>query len=98
LAGNFVFFVICVLSSFGIELGTCLWVSQNIMLSYTQRYSLLSFSLFLHSWSEAHSIGSFVGAAVSLIALVVVEGWIAKEPVSCTNLNPAEEANRSLFL
>lgn len=67
------------------------------MLSHSHREThTCPFSLFLHSWSEAHSIGSFVGAAVSLIALVVVEGWVAKEPVSCMNLNPAEETDKSL--
>jgi hypothetical protein len=34
-----------------------------------------------NSWSSAHSIGPFVGAAVSLIGLIVSEGWIAKEPL-----------------
>lgn len=35
----------------------------------------------LNSWSSAHSIGPFVGAAVSFIGLVIAEGWIAKEPL-----------------
>ncbi|KAI9483665.1 MAG: major facilitator superfamily-domain-containing protein [Benjaminiella poitrasii] len=34
-----------------------------------------------YGWSSAHSIGPFVGAAVSLIGLIVSEGWIAKEPL-----------------
>ncbi|ORZ15167.1 major facilitator superfamily-domain-containing protein [Absidia repens] len=32
-------------------------------------------------WSDAHTIGAFVGAGVALIALVIVEGWVAKEPL-----------------
>ncbi|KAI8391422.1 major facilitator superfamily domain-containing protein [Radiomyces spectabilis] len=34
-----------------------------------------------YGWSSAHSVGPFVGAAVSLIALVITEGWIAPEPL-----------------
>jgi hypothetical protein len=35
-----------------------------------------------YGWSSAHSIGPFVAAGVSFIALVYVEGWVAKDPVS----------------
>ncbi|KAI8889763.1 MFS general substrate transporter [Backusella circina FSU 941] len=35
----------------------------------------------LYGWKDAHSIGSFVGAGVSLILLIIAEGWIAKEPI-----------------
>ncbi|KAI8097178.1 major facilitator superfamily domain-containing protein [Halteromyces radiatus] len=34
-----------------------------------------------YGWSDQHTIAAFVAAAVALIALVVVEGWIAKEPL-----------------
>jgi hypothetical protein len=37
-------------------------------------------------WSSAHSIGPFVAAGVSFIGLVIVEGWVAKEPVSIYKL------------
>ncbi|KAI9494516.1 major facilitator superfamily domain-containing protein [Zychaea mexicana] len=32
-------------------------------------------------WGDAHSIGPFVAAGVSLILLIISEGWIAKEPI-----------------
>ncbi|KAI8889798.1 MFS general substrate transporter [Backusella circina FSU 941] len=34
----------------------------------------------IYGWGDSHSIGSFVGAGVSFILLVITEGWIAKEP------------------
>lgn len=34
-----------------------------------------------YRWGSAHSIGPFVAAGVSFIALVITEGWIAKEPL-----------------
>lgn len=34
-----------------------------------------------YSWSEGHSVGPFVAAGVSFIALIGVEGWVAKEPL-----------------
>ncbi|KAI7905453.1 major facilitator superfamily domain-containing protein [Cokeromyces recurvatus] len=34
-----------------------------------------------YGWSDAHSIGPFVGAGVSLIGLIISEGWLAKEPL-----------------
>lgn len=37
--------------------------------------------LFYNSWASAHSIGPFVAAGVSLVALIFVEGWIAKDPL-----------------
>ncbi|KAI8335164.1 major facilitator superfamily domain-containing protein [Chlamydoabsidia padenii] len=44
-----------------------------------------------YGWSDAHTIGSFVGAGVSLIALIIVEGWITKEPLIPAHVigNPA---------
>lgn len=35
-----------------------------------------------YGWKDGHCIGSFVAAGVSFIALIYVEGWVAKEPVS----------------
>ncbi|KAI9029895.1 major facilitator superfamily domain-containing protein [Phycomyces nitens] len=35
----------------------------------------------VYGWGQAHSIGSFVGAGVSLVALIVVEGFFAAEPI-----------------
>lgn len=35
-----------------------------------------------YGWNDGHSIGSFVASGVCFIALVYVEGWVAKEPVS----------------
>ncbi|KAI9259574.1 major facilitator superfamily domain-containing protein [Phascolomyces articulosus] len=32
-------------------------------------------------WGSAHCIGPFVAAGVSLILLIISEGWIAKEPI-----------------
>ncbi|KAI7876005.1 MFS general substrate transporter [Lichtheimia hyalospora FSU 10163] len=34
-----------------------------------------------YGWSDSHSIGAFVGAGVSLIALIFVETRVAKEPL-----------------
>ncbi|KAG0165272.1 hypothetical protein DFQ30_008692 [Apophysomyces sp. BC1015] len=44
-----------------------------------------------YGWSDAHSIGPFVGSGVSLILLIVTEGWIAPEPLIPPEviLNPA---------
>lgn len=36
----------------------------------------------MYSWGNAHVIGPFVAAGVSLIALIYVEGWVAHDPVS----------------
>lgn len=36
----------------------------------------------VYSWGSGHAIGSFVAAGVSLVLLIIVEGWVAKEPVS----------------
>lgn len=39
-----------------------------------------------YGWNSGHSIGPFVAAGVSLIVLIYVEGWVAKDPVSfCLN-------------
>ncbi|KAI8070924.1 major facilitator superfamily domain-containing protein [Gongronella butleri] len=35
----------------------------------------------VYGWTSSHSIGPFVAAAVCLIALIISEGWIAKEPI-----------------
>ncbi|KAI8079563.1 major facilitator superfamily-domain-containing protein [Gilbertella persicaria] len=44
-----------------------------------------------YGWSSAHSIGPFVAAGVSFIALIICEGWVAKEPLLPARviLNPA---------
>lgn len=44
-----------------------------------------------YRWGEGHSVGPFVAAGVSLIALIGVEGWVAKEPLLPGNVifNPA---------
>ncbi|KAI8147545.1 major facilitator superfamily domain-containing protein [Fennellomyces sp. T-0311] len=34
-----------------------------------------------YGWNNAHSIGPFVAAFVSLVLLIVSEGWISKEPL-----------------
>ncbi|KAI9259529.1 major facilitator superfamily domain-containing protein [Phascolomyces articulosus] len=34
-----------------------------------------------YGWNSSHSYGSFIGAAVSLIGLIVAEGWISPEPL-----------------
>ncbi|KAI8150253.1 major facilitator superfamily domain-containing protein [Fennellomyces sp. T-0311] len=34
-----------------------------------------------YGWGSGHSIGPFVAAGVSLILLIISEGWIAKEPI-----------------
>lgn len=36
----------------------------------------------VYSWGSGHAIGSFVASGVSLVLLIIVEGWVAKEPVS----------------
>ncbi|RCI06681.1 hypothetical protein CU098_012135 [Rhizopus stolonifer] len=42
-------------------------------------------------WRDGHTIGAFVAFGISLIVLIIVEGWIAKEPILPGNilLNPA---------
>ncbi|KAI9310512.1 major facilitator superfamily domain-containing protein [Dichotomocladium elegans] len=35
----------------------------------------------LYGWGSGHSIGPFVASGVSLVALIYVEGWVAKEPL-----------------
>jgi hypothetical protein len=44
-----------------------------------------------YGWSSAHCIGPFVAAGVSFIALVLVEGWFASDPLlpASVLLNPA---------
>lgn len=34
-----------------------------------------------HSWKDAHALGPFIAAAVALILLIIIEGWIAPEPL-----------------
>ncbi|KAG2235407.1 major facilitator superfamily domain-containing protein [Thamnidium elegans] len=34
-----------------------------------------------YGWGSAHSIGPFVAAGVSLIALIYIEGWVAHDPL-----------------
>ncbi|KAG1502197.1 hypothetical protein G6F46_003161 [Rhizopus delemar] len=43
-----------------------------------------------YGWGSGHTIGSFVASGVSLIALIFVEGWVAKEPLlpASVMLNP----------
>ncbi|KAI9490679.1 major facilitator superfamily domain-containing protein [Zychaea mexicana] len=44
-----------------------------------------------YGWSSGHSLGPFIAAAVSLVGLIVVEGWVAAEPLLPPEiiLNPA---------
>ncbi|CDH51089.1 family drug resistance transporter [Lichtheimia corymbifera JMRC:FSU:9682] len=44
-----------------------------------------------YGWGSGHAIGSFVAAGVSLVLLIIVEGWVAKEPLFPRDviLNPA---------
>ncbi|RCH85148.1 hypothetical protein CU097_005903 [Rhizopus azygosporus] len=44
-----------------------------------------------YGWNDGHCIGSFVASGVSFIALIYVEGWVAKEPLLPAQilLNPA---------
>ncbi|KAI9491400.1 major facilitator superfamily domain-containing protein [Zychaea mexicana] len=44
-----------------------------------------------YGWSSPHAYASFIAAAVSLIGLIVVEGWVAHEPLMPAQvvLNPA---------
>ncbi|KAG2222063.1 hypothetical protein INT45_007949, partial [Circinella minor] len=44
-----------------------------------------------YGWSNPHSFGPFIGAGISLIGLIIVEGWVAAEPLLPPEiiLNPA---------
>ncbi|KAI9321589.1 major facilitator superfamily domain-containing protein [Dichotomocladium elegans] len=44
-----------------------------------------------YGWTDAHCIGPFVAAAVSLVGLIATEGWLAHEPLMPREvvLNPA---------
>ncbi|ORX55744.1 MFS general substrate transporter [Hesseltinella vesiculosa] len=35
----------------------------------------------VYGWGSSHAIGPFVGAGVSLVSLIIVEGWVVKEPL-----------------
>ncbi|KAI9279647.1 major facilitator superfamily domain-containing protein [Sporodiniella umbellata] len=55
-----------------------------------------------YGWDNAHSIGTFVVSGVSLIMLVYVEGWVAKDPILprsvLLNINCAMAYLYTLFL
>ena len=40
-----------------------------------------------YGWATPHAYGSFIGAAISVIGLIIVEGWIASDPVSNQSSN-----------
>ncbi|KAG1461393.1 hypothetical protein G6F56_005741 [Rhizopus delemar] len=44
-----------------------------------------------YSWRNGHTVGAFVAFGMSLVVLIYVEGWVAKEPIlpSSVLLNPA---------
>ena len=91
-------------SSLALSVAFCLLLAGvNLMGKLISFMFLWTYNMLIHlvynSWGSGHAIGSFVAAGVSLVLLIIVEGWVAKEPVSdCIKISHVNLCLWSLFI